>query len=106
VQLGTLAERLVWMQPTTDRAVAFYSAYTPGAPRYFGDVYEDATGTGADNQGSPPAGLAGGSQNAALPSPSAIYQPTRDRIVAFVVGGDGALYDKTYNGAWESLGTP
>src|SRR5260370_12384084 len=41
-------------------------------------------------------------------SPSAVFQPPLDRIVTFVVGNDGHLYDKYYNGGWiwESQGNP
>src|SRR5260370_36717269 len=45
----------------------------------------------------------------AINSPSAVFQPPLDRIVTFVVGNNGHLYDKYYNGqqwAWEVQGDP
>ncbi|MHC5714909.1 MAG: hypothetical protein ACYTX0_22875, partial [Nostoc sp.] len=40
----------------------------------------------------------------AINSPGVVYQPTLDRISTFVVGSNGHLYDKFYNGSqwvWE-----
>jgi hypothetical protein len=55
-----------------------------------------------EDQGTPPR------VSAAL-FPSAVYQPTINRITCFVVGSDGQLYDKYYDGnewLWQSLGSP
>ena len=50
----------------------------------------------------------GSSRPRATSSPAVVYQPTLDRIVAFVVGANGRLYDKYYNNGWiwESQGLP
>jgi hypothetical protein len=42
-------------------------------------------------------------------SPSPIYQSSINRVQVFVVGQDGALYDKYYNGqqwVWEDQDNP
>jgi hypothetical protein len=42
-------------------------------------------------------------------SPSAVYQGLLSRLVVFVIGGDGQLYDKYWDGfawVWESQQTP
>ena len=41
--------------------------------------------------------------------PAAVYQPSLDRIVVFVNGADGHLYDKYWDGSawvWEGQGMP
>jgi hypothetical protein len=41
--------------------------------------------------------------------PTAVYQTAEDRLVVFVVGVDGHLYDKSWSGkawVWEDQGTP
>lgn len=42
-------------------------------------------------------------------SPASVYQRDIDRLTCFVIGEDGALYDKFWNGnqwQWENQGTP
>ena len=41
--------------------------------------------------------------------PSAVYQSSIGRVVCFVTGDDGHLYDKFWDGSqwvWEDQGTP
>jgi hypothetical protein len=70
------------------------------------DLYQNGPRWQWEDQGRPP-GRTGGT--VAINSPSVIYQPAIDRIVTFVVGSDGHVYDKYLDGrrwVWEDQGTP
>jgi hypothetical protein len=91
----------VVLQSSMDRIIAF----VVGADGHLHDLYYDG-GWIWEDQGTPP-GESGATR--AINSPCAIYQPTLDRVVAFVVANDGHLYDKYWDGAqwrWEDLGKP
>jgi hypothetical protein len=60
-----------------------------------------------EDQGMPTNEL--GAEVKIVPSPSSVYQPDIDRLTCFVIGEDGNLYDKFWNGQrwqWETLGAP
>jgi len=88
-------------QPPLDRIQVF----VVGSDGNLYDKYYNGTQWVWEAQGAPP-GAAG---TKAIESPGVVYQPPLDRIAVFVVGSDGNLYDKYYNGTqwvWEAQGAP
>lgn len=80
------------------------SCFVVGSDGHLHDVYwnQNWNQWRWEDQGTPP-------RVSAQLSPSAVYQPTINRITCFVVGDDGQLYDKYYDGSqwqWQSLGSP
>ena len=95
--LGTL------YQPTTGFVIAFVG----GGNGHLYDVYFDGKVWTWEDQGVPPGTtLTGGFSWGGL---SAVYQSKPDRPVVFVVGANGHLLDKYWDGkawVWEDQGTP
>jgi hypothetical protein len=87
-------------QTSQDRVIAF----AIGTDGHLYDLYWNGDKWVWEDQGTP----SGTTLNTAL-SPSAVYQTSQNRIIVFVVGNDGNLYDKYWNGqswVWELQGGP
>ncbi|MEH1837937.1 MAG: hypothetical protein V7L20_04020, partial [Nostoc sp.] len=93
-------------QPTLDRI----STFVVGSNGHLYDKFYNGSQWVWEEQGTPPsATVIRPSRTRAINSPGVVYQPTLDRISTFVVGSNGHLYDKFYNGSqwvWEDQGTP
>ena len=95
-------------QPTLDRISVFVIGENNG---HLYDKYWDGSKWVWEDQGDPPGIINLSPGNDTLFYPSAIYQPTLDRISVFVAGNCGrmCLYDKYWDGSkwvWEDQGTP
>ena len=87
-------------QPTLDRIVVFVA----GGDEHLYDKYWDGSKWVWEDQGQPK-----GVTGIGTASPSAVYQSKADRIAVFVVGNDGHLYDKYWDGkkwVWQDQGRP
>jgi hypothetical protein len=87
-------------QTALDRLVVFVI----GSDGHLYDKYWNGQQWVWEDQGTPP-----GTSIISGMAPSAVYQTALDRLVAFVVGNNGHLYDKYWNGhqwVWEDQGTP
>jgi hypothetical protein len=91
-------------QPPLDRVTIFVI----GADGHLYDKYWSGRQWVWEDQGIPPAVPAVSAAADSVP-PSALYQPTLDRITVFVMGDNGHLFDKYWNGrqwVWEDQGLP
>jgi hypothetical protein len=91
-------------QPTLDRITVFETASIAGGPTHLYDKYWNGQQWAWEDQGLPFGVEVYGSDR-----PSAVYQPTLNRLTVFVIGEDGHLYDKYWNGqqwVWEDQGLP
>jgi hypothetical protein len=89
-------------QPTLDRIVVFVDGFDTSFHRHLYDKYWDGSAWVWEDQGLPPGTLS-------VDLPSAVFQPTLDRMVVFVEGSDGHLWDKYWDGSawvWEDQGLP
>ena len=104
---GVLYPNAVY-QPTLDRIYVFVVGYEAHPHLY--DKYWNGSSWVWEDQGIPPGATSvAGAASVAPSAPSAVYQPTLDRIAVFVTGDNGHLYDKYWNGSawvWEDQGMP
>ncbi|MGO8844256.1 MAG: hypothetical protein ACLQFI_02695 [Methylocella sp.] len=94
------ASSAAFYQTSLDRVIAF----VVGSNGHLYDTFWNGQQWVWEDQETPP-----NHDVKAVSSPSATYQTSLDRVIAFVVGSDGNLYDTFWNGqkwVWEDRGTP
>jgi hypothetical protein len=90
-------------QSSIDRLVCFVTANVTSDINHLFDKFWDGSQWVWEDQGPLPSGAQ--FADASIPSP--VYQSSIDRLVCFVIGNDGHLYDKFWDGsqwAWEDQG--